>query len=185
LCNHSSSIILFKMHCMKQLFFLFLLLPLLADAQHAEWDIAFNKSIPDSLTQPIHMPVRDYNPYLAYEGSDTVNYKLKSRVIIIRSDTLYRKFFWRYVYTNDSLKAYKTAGGDPWWHKQMEKHHVDSLPVIDFSKNELIMYSACAQCLAFCHHAAGNQSCHRNACMFREKWFIREKKSLAADNKRN
>jgi hypothetical protein len=161
---------------MKQLLFLFMLFPLLADAQRTEWDIAFNKSIPDSLTQPIRMPPRDYNPYLAYEGSDTLNYKSESRVIIIGSAALYKQFFWRYVYTNDSLKAFKAAGGDPWWYNWMEKHHADSLPVIDFSKNELVMYAACGQCLAFCHHDEGKTSCHRNACMFRERWFIREKK---------
>jgi hypothetical protein len=164
---------------MKQLLFLFLLFPSLAEAQRTEWDIAFKKSIPDSLTQPIRMPERDYNPHLAYEGSDTVNYKSESRVIIIGSAALYKQFFWRYVYTNDSLKAYKAAGSDPWWYNWMEKHHADSLPVIDFTKNELVMYAACAQCLAFCHHDEGKTSCHRNACMFRERWYIRERKQVA------
>jgi hypothetical protein len=164
---------------MKQLLLLLLLLPSITKAQRTEWDIAFKKSIPDSLGRPVHMPARDYNPYQHYAEIDIINYKTKSSVVIIRSDTLYRKFFRHYVYTNDSLKAYKAAGGDYWRHAWMEKHHADSLPVIDFSKNELLMYSACAQCLAFCHHDEGKTACHRNACMFREKWFIRERRQVA------
>jgi hypothetical protein len=167
---------------MKKLFFLFLLLPLLADAQRTEWDIAFNKSIPDSLTHTIRMPQRDYNPYLNYKGSDTINYNTKSRVTIISSDSLYKQFFWHYIYTNDSLKVYKAAGGNPWGYNWMKKHHVDSLPVIDFTKNELVLYAACAQCLASCNHAGGKQSCHRNSCMFRETWFIGERKLVLAAN---
>jgi hypothetical protein len=161
---------------MKKLLLLFLLFPLSAEAQRTEWDIAFFKSIPDSLTQPIHMPVRDYNPSQSHDDIDIIHYKTKSRVVIIRSDTAYKKFFRHYIYTNDSLKAFKAAGGDYWRHAWMEKHHADSLPVIDFSKNELVLYSACVQCLAFCHHAEGKTPCHRNVCRFREKWFIKERR---------
>jgi hypothetical protein len=121
------------------------------------------------------MPERDYNPDLRYD--DTVSYFQKNRVFIVRSDSLYRNFFWRYTYTNDSLKKYKNSKTDSWWYKWMEKHHMDSLPVIDFSKNELLMYSACAQCLAFCNNQGMyNGPCHRNACNFREAWFIRKRK---------
>jgi hypothetical protein len=161
---------------MKQWCFLFLLCPALAMAQRIEWDIAYTKMIPDSLTRPIHMPPRDYNPHLRYDTGVTPGYEVKKRIVVIQSDSMYRQFFWRYTYTNDSLKACKAAGCDHWWYNWMEKHHVDSLPLIDFSKNELVLYAACAQCLAFCHHAAEQGSCHRNACSFRETWFIREKR---------
>ncbi len=163
---------------MKRLILLFIVFPLLAEAQRTEWDIAFNKSIPDSLTRPIHMPQRDYNPGLGYDNGNKVSYRTKERVVIISSDSVYRQFFWRYIYTDDSLKAHKATGDGYWHYKWMEKHHTDSLPVVDFSKNELVLYAACAQCLANCHHAAGSTSCHRNACMFREKWFIRAGKQL-------
>jgi hypothetical protein len=168
----------------KKLLFFFCLLPVLAAAQRTAWDIAFNKSIPDSLTQPIRMPPRDYNPHLVYDGGDTViNYKVKNRVVVISSNALYKQFFWRYIYTNDSLQAYKATGGDTWWYNWMQKHHADSLPVIDFSKNELVLYAACAQCLAYCHHDTGNASCHRNACRFRETWFIRARKLVGRGNR--
>lgn len=161
---------------MKQLLLLLFLSPLLAGAQRAEWDIAYNENIPDSLTKPIHMPQRDYNPHLRFDTSDAINYKIKKRVVIIQSNDRYKQFFWRYIYNNDSLKACKDAGCDYWQYNWMEKHHVDSLPVIDFSKNELVMYAACAQCLAHCHHTTGQESCHRNACYYRETWFIRQRK---------
>lgn len=159
---------------MKRLLLLLFLCPLVVVAQRSEWDFAYNQSIPDSLTKPIHMPQRDYNPHLRYGSSD---YSIKKRVVIIQSDSLYRQFFWRYIYTEDSLKACKAIGCDHWHYNWMEKHHVDSLSVIDFSKNELVMYAACAHCLAYCHHATGGESCHRNACNFRETWFIRKKKN--------
>lgn len=161
---------------MKQLLLLFFLCPLVAAAQRTEWDFAYNKNIPDSLTKPIHMPERDYNPHLQYDIGDTPSYKEKKRVVVIQSNDRYKQFFWRYIYNNDSLKACKDAGCDYWRYNWMEKHHIDSLPVIDFSKNELVMYAACAQCLAYCHHATGQESCHRNACNFRETWFIRPRK---------
>jgi hypothetical protein len=164
---------------MKKLLLLLLLFPSLVIAQRIEWDIAFSKNIPDSLTKPIHMPERDYNPGLGYDNGNEVSYRTKERVVIISSDSLYRQFFWRYKYTDDSLKAHNATGDGYWYYKWMEKHHIDSLPVIDFSKNELVMYAACAQCLAFCHHNEGKTSCHRNACMFREAWFIKERKQVA------
>lgn len=162
---------------MKQLLLLLFLVPITTMAQRAEWDLAYKKNIPDSLTTLIHMPERDYNPHLRYDTGDIWGYRVKNRVVVIQSDSLYRQFFWRYIYTDDSLKACKAAGCDHWFYNWKEKHHVDSLPVIDFSKNELVMYAACAQCLAYCHHDTGQESCHRNACNFRETWFIRKKKT--------
>lgn len=154
-----------------------LLCPMLARAQRMEWDLAYAKNIPDSLTRPIHMPERDDNPNLNKEGINTINRKFSTSTLIIRSDSLYKQFFWRYIYTHDSLKACKAAGCDPWWYNWMQKHHVDSLPAIDFSKNELVLYAACAQCLAICNHNDTDRGpCHRNACHFRESWFIRKKK---------
>lgn len=171
---------------MKQLRLLLFLCPIVAMAQPAEWDFAYKKSIPDSLARFIHMPQRDYNPHLRYNVGNTTNYSVKSWAVVIQSDSLYRQFFWRYIYNNDSLKAGKDAGCDYWHYNWMEKHHVDSLPVIDFSKNELVMYAACAQCLAYCHLDTGRESCHRNACYFRETWFIRKKRMpVTGENKYN
>lgn len=159
---------------MKQLLFLLLLTPLFSIAQRTEWDIAYNKSIPDGLGKPVHMPERDYNPH--YQIDDTINYRQKSRVHIINSDSVYRKLFWRYVYTKDSLKKYNQSGENEYYYKWMISHLVDSLPVIDFSKNDLVLYAACSQCFAYCEHELGRDNCHRNACNFRETFYIREKK---------
>ena len=160
---------------MKQVLFLLLLAPLFSEAQRREWDIAYYKSIPQELGKPIHMPDRDYNPNFDWE--ETYNYRQKSRVYIISSDSIYRKLFWRYVYTQDSLKKYDLPGDYfQWQYKWMKEHLIDSLPIIDFSKNDLIVYAACAQCFAYCEHEQGSDSCHRNACNFRETFYIREKK---------
>ncbi|MBL7746950.1 MAG: hypothetical protein JNM19_05945 [Chitinophagaceae bacterium] len=159
---------------MRKIIFLLLACPVLASAQRKEWDIAFLKSIPDSLTQPIHMPPRDYNPTFSYD--DNISYGQKSRVFVVTSDSVYHQLFWRYIYTQDSLAKYKRTDGDQWWYNWMVTHLVDSLPVIDFSKKELLMYAACAQCFAYCNHGQGEDNCHRNACNFRETWFIRDKR---------
>jgi hypothetical protein len=154
---------------MRKMMIAFLLLPLLTAAQRDEYDIAFRKNIPDSLTRPILMPERDYSDF----SHDVVTDRNKRiTVLIIGSDSIYRKFFPKYIYTNDSLKRYKKAGGDAWWYNWMAKHHIDSLPLIDFAKHELLVYAACSQCLAICPKGP----CHRNACSYQEAWFIREKK---------
>jgi hypothetical protein len=159
---------------MRKMLFVCLLFPLAAVAQRSkDYEIAYWKHKPDSLTRPIHMPERDYNPHYQYEGS--ISNRQQVRVVIIGSDTIYRKLFWRYIYTNDSLAKYKKANTDPWWYNWMAEHHVDSLPQIDFTKNELLLYAACAQCLAYCEYDTDHRSCHRNACNFRESWFIRER----------
>lgn len=163
---------------MKQVLLFLLLLPLLSAAQRTDWDIAFMKSIPEGLGKPIHMPDRDYNPHFRFE--DTVDYRQKSKVYIITTDPVYRKMFWRYIYTKDSLKKYEKDGNlSKWDHMWMRSHLIDSLPAIDFSVHELVMYAACAQCFAYCNHLEGEDHCHRNACNFRETWFIREKKKKA------
>ena len=160
---------------MRKMLFLLLLFPVLSQAQRPEYDRAFVNSIPDSLSRSIHLPKRDYNPNFRFE--DTVDYRQKrDRIFIVTTDSVYKKLFWRYIYTQDSIIKYKQQNENSYSLKWMEEHLVDSIPVIDFSKYELVMYSACAQCLAFCHHDEGNTSCHRNACNFREAWFIREKK---------
>lgn len=159
--------------------FLFLALPLLIRAQNNEYDAAFKISIPDSAGRPIHMPVRDYSTYSNFDYSVSKGYG--GKVFIVRSDSIYRKFFYRYTYTDDSLKKYSHLEKEnPWLYSWYEKHHVDSVPVIDFSKNELLVYANCPQCLAVCKRNAGIGPCHRNVCLFREAWFIRELKPVTS-----
>ena len=164
---------------MKQVLFLLLLLPLLSTAQRKEWIDTYNKSIPEGLGKPIHLPQRDYNPII-----DTIDFRQKeNRVVVITEDSVYKKLFWRYVYTKDSLKKYGKPDKEKdfynWLTSQsIERFLVDSIPKIDFSKNELVLYSACGQCLTNCEHNEGHHSCHRNACNFSEVWFLREKKEV-------
>lgn len=159
---------------MKQVLFLLLLAPLFSNAQRKDWDIAYHKSIPAGIGKPIHMPDRDYNQNLNLE--ETYVYSQKKRVYVIKSDSVYRKLFWRYVYTEDSLRKYNKPGKNEYYYRWMVEHMVDSLPKIDFSIHELVIYAACAQCFAYCEHEKESDSCHRNACNFRETFYIREKK---------
>lgn len=53
-----------------------------------------------------------------------------------------------------------------------EKLH-DSLPFIDFNRQELIGLKNCPQCLAICPERPG---CHRNACQYVTIWYLRERK---------
>ncbi len=163
---------------MRKMLFLLFFCPLLTSAQQDDWDIAYLKHRPDSLTQAIQMPERDYNPHYNYQGE--TNYKSRIRVVVIGTDSVYRKLFWRYTYTDDSLGKYKKEGVGDWLYKWMVRHHIDSLPTIDFSKYELLLYAACAQCLAYCRHGDSEGPCHRNACNYQESWFIREKKQAAS-----
>jgi hypothetical protein len=160
---------------MRKLLFISLLFPVLSIGQRSkDYDLAYWKYKPDSLVVPIKMPVRDFNPN--YEWDMDLSYDQKIRVAVIRSDTDYRNLFWRYVHTEDSLNKYKKDGVDAWTYKWAKEHHVDSLPSVDFARYELLLYAACPQCLAYCEHDSGKTSCHRNACNFREAWFVREKK---------
>ncbi|MEO7923829.1 MAG: hypothetical protein ABIR30_09135 [Chitinophagaceae bacterium] len=162
---------------MGKIFFLLLGWPLFTAAQKNEYDIAFAKSIPPGLGKPVRLPEREYNSNFSIV--DLVDYDKRERVFIIKEDSVYRALFWRYVYTEDSLKKYRKTNDNKYFFSWMEKHMSDSLPQIDFSKKELVLYSACAQCLAYCEHDEKNgyNSCHRNVCMFRDAWFIREKKT--------
>ena len=120
---------------MRKMLFLLLLSPFLSQAQRPEYDKAFFSSIPDTLTQPIHLPERDYNPNFNFNNK--VDYRQKNnRVVVITSDSVYRKIFWRYVYTQDSIKKYTKLKTEPYYLNWMKEHLIDSLPVIDFSKQE-------------------------------------------------
>ncbi len=158
---------------MKRLVCLLLLCPVLCIAQRSDREIAYSMSIPAGLGKPVHLPKRDYNPHYSLPGGTSS--KNRSMIIAITTDSVYKKLFWRYIYTKDSLAEYKRKGANRYDLFWAEQHLVDSIPVIDFSKHELILYSACAQCLAYCRHDEGYTNCHRNACNFSESWFLRDK----------
>lgn len=161
---------------MKQIIFVLLLCPFFSSAQRDQLDSIFIKSIPANLGKPIHMPEISYNPDFNLDKLFT--HRERIRIFPIGDDSVYHKLFGRYVFTKDSLKKYREMGVEDYYYRFMEQYLVDSIPVIDFSKNVLIVYSACAKCLEVCNHNEGSQSCHRAACDFREAWFIKEKEPL-------
>lgn len=155
---------------MKKMLLILILLPIIILGQSVESINAFKKSIPDSLGKPVRLPEPGFNRELNIEE---VAYYVKQRIYIITADSVYRNIFWNYRFTKDSLLKYATDKKS-WYYTWMVEHLVDSLPVIDFSKKELVVYSACGQCLTFCEHRSGNKSCHRNVCRFMYKWFVRD-----------
>ncbi len=157
---------------MKKLLLLLLSIPVLGFSQSESSLLAFQKSIPAELGTPLHLPDPGYNP--DFNLDKIAGYEAKQRVLVIVSDSLYKLIFNNYRFTADSLKA-SGLPADNWWYQQMVRHLADSLPVIDFSQKELVLYSACGQCLAYCHHDKGEPSCHRNVCEFQVAWFLRDK----------
>ena len=160
---------------MKMVLFLCLLCPTLIIGQRHEHVNAFVKSIPDELGRPVRMPERSYNRY--YDLNDSVSYKIKERLFVISSDSVYHLVFHNYRYTIDSLEQFVFSDNDSSWYKQMYRYLSDSLPSIDFTQYELVLYSACGQCFAYCSHDEQDH-CHRNVCSFMDAWFLRDKLKL-------
>lgn len=157
---------------MKKLLNILFFVPLFSIGQSDESIFAFQKSIPSDLGVPIRLPKPGYNP--DFDINQIAGYAAKQRVLVVASDLLYKKIFHDFRFTKDSLAASGRDSTD-WYYQWMVQHLADSLPVIDFSRKELVLYSACGQCLAFCHHSKGETSCHRNACDFMITWFLRDK----------
>jgi len=158
---------------MKKIVFLLLIVPATVFCQSRESINAFRNSIPENLGRPVTLPQRGYGTPISQD--DSFSYKKRQNIFVINSDSVYRLVFWNYRYTKDSLRDY-IRGNDSSLYKFMLRYLVDSLPVFDFSKVELVLYYACGQCLAFCdHHGEKQEPCHRNACSFMDAWFVREK----------
>jgi hypothetical protein len=165
---------------MRKMVFIFFLLPILGAAQRPEVDIAYVKSFRPELGKPLLMPEIDFNPDFIIENQ--YNPRQRQMHYPVTSDSAYRKIYFRYIYTADSLKKYEQKGADSFALSVIKKYQIDSLKSFDFNAYNLIIYSACGQCLANCNHGKGDESCHRNACFFRYTWFMVVKpKKLAWD----
>jgi len=158
---------------MKLVLLILFACPFCAYTQPLNEDSLFIKSIPPQYGTPIHMPETNYAPNFNYDQYTSPRKGV--RVYKITSDSVYRSFFYNYVYTNDSLRKYQQKGADSITLSWRKKLHVDSIPTIDFTHFFLLNYSSCIKCLTICKHGSGNESCHRSACNFREAWFIGEK----------
>ncbi|MDZ4793968.1 MAG: hypothetical protein SGI83_06790 [Bacteroidota bacterium] len=100
----------------------------------------------------------------------------RTLIYAISTDSMYHKIFSLYRYTRADLEKYKEAK-DSLSYNYYSRYSVDSLPFFYFSKQELVLYSACGQCLNSCSHNGKDQEpCHRNACHFQEAWYVRDKK---------
>ncbi len=162
---------------MRKMLFLLLLVPALTFAQSDESIAAFLESKPGGLGRPVSLPQSEYYPQFNYAYYHTGN-RDRSIIYVVTSEAAYHKTFSRYNVTKESLKNYKIENNDSFYYRLQEKYLVDSLPVFDFSKQELVLYAACGQCLAFCNHNKGEDACHRNACYLQEAWYVRDKEPL-------
>jgi hypothetical protein len=165
---------------MRKILFLFCLLPLVLEAQKPDWDSAYVKSFRSGFGQPLAMPEIDYNSSFTIE--DQFSPRQRQMHYPIATDSALRKIYYRYIYTADSINKYEKNGADSFTLKLIKKYQRDSIPSFDFAQYYLIIYSACAQCLANCNHGRGQESCHRNACNFRHTWFkVRKPRKLQWD----
>jgi hypothetical protein len=154
---------------MQKMLFLFLMLPFSMAAQKPEWDISFTKSFRPELGKPIRMPEIDYNTDFSIE--DQFRPRQRQMYYPVSTDSVYRKIYYRYIYTADSITKYEKDGADSFTLNFIKKYQRDSIPSFDFDQYNVIIYSACPQCLAHCKHDQGQKSCHRNACFYRHAWF--------------
>lgn len=137
---------------MKRVLFFFLLTPLTFFAQQIAHLQAFERSVPDNIGKPITLPDTRLGP--DYSIDNIAEPPSARRIRLIRNDSLYRKIFSSYLFSKDSL------------------------PFVDFTKYDLVLYGACGFCLAVCDLASGHHSCHRPACDYQYRWFLRNKDSL-------
>ena len=126
---------------------LLLIFHLSVSAQREDHIAAFRAHIPAGIGKEIDLPDPGYGA--RFDLSRFQPQFGNTLIMVVVSDSMYRNVFSRF-----------------------EK---DSLPEIDFSRNELILYMACGQCLSVCQHNNGNTACHRNVCYYQRAWFIREK----------
>ena len=154
---------------MQKMLLLFFILPLSLTAQKQEWDIAFTQSFQPELGKPLPMPEIGYNADFSIE--DQFRPRQRQMHYTVSTDSVYRKIYYRYVFTADSISKYEKNGADSFTLSLIKKYQRDSIPSFDFEEHNLIIYSACAQCLAICSHGKGQESCHRNACYYQHAWF--------------
>jgi hypothetical protein len=77
-----------------------------------------------------------------------------------------RKSSYSYIIDRDSV-----------YYRIFSRYPTDSLPVFDFSKQQLVVVISC-------HYCSGDGSFngvprHRNACAYRDFWFVREKQPIS------
>lgn len=99
--------------------------------------------LPDSLGTPIKMPE---------------HYRLDQNSVL----GIGHKSRYRYIISD-------TTG----YYSVFKKYSRDSLPVIDFTADELHLYIYCPQCQVSC---PTDEPCHRNSCNYKSSWIIRKKK---------
>lgn len=133
---------------MKRILLIFLLLPVICFAQKGKYaEAPFPLAGDTSLGKVIKMP-----DLRKWEQDNYFEIGMKSKyVYAVNNDSLYKKIF--------------------------AACSKDSLPVINFNQQKLFVRVYCPQCVVTCSHTGtDNEPCHRNACMYREVWYVRNKK---------
>jgi hypothetical protein len=129
--------------CMKKLYFILLLFPLLSTAQQDKFSglLAWPPRF-DSTARHVMLPIThlDLSVFFIDQSWSFHHY-------VVSTDSIYYKIFAPYA--------------------------KDSLPVIDFIKEELVFATVCTQCVATCPTPT---PCHRNACRYNYSWFVRDKR---------
>lgn len=158
---------------MRKMLILLLFIPAVGFAQSDASIEAFLKSRPQNLGKLISLPKASHNPHYDRDGVRGQN---RIFIYVVSADSTYRKLFSLYRYTKKDLEKYRVVN-DTLSYQYYSRYAIDSLPSFDFSRQELVLYSACGQCLNNCDHQGKEQEfCHRNACHFQEAWYVRDKK---------
>jgi hypothetical protein len=153
--------------------FLLLFIPVVGFAQSDASIEAFLKSRPQNLGKLILLPKESGIPHYYQDGTRGWN---QAFIYVISSDSIYRELFSLYRFTHKDLEKFKVEN-DTLSYQYYARYLIDSLPEFDFSRQELVLYIACGQCLNNCdHHGKAREPCHRNACHLQKAWYLRDKK---------
>ncbi|MEO7923830.1 MAG: hypothetical protein ABIR30_09140 [Chitinophagaceae bacterium] len=89
------------------------------------------------------------------------------------------------LWRSDLTKVYEVGGKssyqyiinhDSVYYRIFSRYSKDSLPVFDFSKQELLVRISCSYCIGMM--AMNREPAHRNACSYNDSWCLRDKKEI-------
>lgn len=111
--------------------------------------------------------------------------KLENILFRLQPDTNAKQVILPKVRGIDFYKQYEVGiksvhdyivSDDSTYFRIFSRYPKDSLPMFDFTKQELLVNLFCLQCLTFCSHDGWDyQPCHCNACRYSYVWYVRNK----------
>ncbi|MEI9810694.1 MAG: hypothetical protein WDO16_24050 [Bacteroidota bacterium] len=129
---------------MKTFFSFLLLIPFLSFEQQGTSVYGFEGMKKDSICKPVSLP------------------DLQSADLSEMYD-LGKNSFYDYIVSHDSV-----------YYRIFSRYAKNSLPVYDFSKQELLVHISCRYCAG--SGSYNNEPRHRNACQYKAFWCLRNKK---------